>query len=99
MNRGFEEVKPQRVRAHSLSIDNRERMTLTGVNDVESFNELEILLATDAGILTITGEGLHISKLNLDDGQLMLEGLISGVEYSDHDAQHAKTGFFSRMFR
>ena len=85
------------TRAHSLIIDNREKMSITGVSDVQSFNETEVILETDAGGITVFGQGLHISKLNLDEGQLVIDGFIEGVEYVD--AQLNKGGFFSRLFR
>lgn len=98
MNRGYDEI-PSPRRAHNLTLSNREKMTISGVSDVESFNELEVLLLTDVGSLSITGEGLHISKLNLDDGQLVLEGMINSVDYADAESMQPKTGIFSRLFR
>ncbi len=91
------EPKPARMRAHSIQIDNRERVSITGVNDVESFNEQEVILSTEQGDLVVTGEGLHISRLNLDEGQLVVGGLVSGIEYEMQ--QSSKGGLFSRVFR
>lgn len=95
--RDTEERRTPRTR-HTLSLDNRERVSLSGVNDVASFHEQEVLLSTDIGDLAISGEGLHISKLNLEDGQLVLEGLIHAMEYLPDEAQ-SKGGFFAKMFR
>ena len=96
MNRELE-TKPARMRAHSIQIDNRERVSITGVSDVESFNEQEVILSTEQGDLIITGEGLHISRLNLDEGQLVVGGLVSGVEYEMQPS--GRGGLFSRVFR
>jgi sporulation protein YabP len=92
----FDGIKP-RSRMHSVHIDNRARMSVTGVNDVESFHECEIILETEAGVLRIEGEGLHLTKLNLDDGQVMVEGEVTALEYED--TQPEKTGLFSRVFK
>ncbi len=86
-----------RARAHSVHIDNRSRTNITGVSDVESFNEQEIILQTEAGGLRIEGEGLHLSKLNLDDGQVAIEGEVYAMEYEPTVPEHR--GLFSRMFR
>ena len=82
---------PLRLRSHSIHIENRELMSITGVKDVMSFNENEIVLMSDGGGLTIDGNDLHITKLNLDDGQVV------AVEYDDMPAQRGS--LFSRMFR
>lgn len=86
-----------RPRAHSVHIDNRCRVNITGVADIESFNEQEVLLATEAGGLRIEGENLHLSKLNLEDGQIILEGEIIALDYESGTPE--KNGLFSRMFR
>ena len=91
-----ERVRP-RTR-HTLTMDNRERVLITGVSDVGSFNEQEVILTTDSGDLAVSGEELHISKLNLDDGQLVVEGQIFALEYLDLQPQKGK-GFFSKVFR
>ena len=87
-----------RTRTHNVHIDNRNRTNITGVSDVESFNEQEIILETEAGGLRIEGEGLHLSMLNLDDGQVVFEGEVLSLEY-EPAAQERRPGLFSRMFR
>jgi len=83
---------------HNISIENREKATLSGVLDVESFNDGEIVVRSEAGMLTLFGQGLHISKLDLDTGHLWVDGFIGGVEYHEEPAQ--KTGgMFSRIFK
>ena len=86
-----------RIRSHSVHIEGRELMSVSGVKDVDCFNEAEIELLTDAGQLRIEGSGLHITKLSLDEGQVIVEGEILALEYSE-DAQQ-RGSLFSRMFR
>ena len=72
-------VMPQE--AHRLELVGRERLTVSGVEDVERFDETGIVMSTSAGTLVITGEELHIGKLSLDGGELHVEGRIDSVAY------------------
>ena len=94
----LEDKKTLRQYSHSITIDNREHATVTGVEDVESFNETEVVLATSSGMMTIVGQGLHISKLNLEEGQLVVEGFVLAMEYAEV-AEARKGGLFGRFFR
>ena len=85
-------------RAHSVTVDNRSAVKLTGVTDVASFNEQEIVMTSDAGEIALLGEGLHISQLNLEEGTGTVEGHVAALESGD--APSAKRGgLLSRMFR
>lgn len=86
-----------RLRTHTMLLENRQKVTITGVDDVDNFNESEVNLMTEAGYITLRGSDLHINKLSLDEGQLVVEGQIMGVEYSEHEAQSG--GFFGRLFK
>ena len=86
-----------RGRLHTVQLDNRAKAVLTGVDDVDSFNEAEVNLITEAGYVTITGKDLHISHLSLEEGQLVVEGEIAGIAYTDSIVQEG--GLFSRLFR
>lgn len=94
-----EEIKRIADRPHRVVIDQREKLNVTGVKDVDSFNENEIIFVTSCGAITITGEDLHISRLNLEDGQLIVEGRIQSLDYSDHEEQRQSGGFFKKMFK
>lgn len=97
MERRLPESATLRMRSHSIHMDDRRLMSVTGVKHVDSFNEFEITLITDAGELRIEGQELHISKLNLDEGQVVLEGEIIALEYSDE--AEPRGSIFSRMFK
>lgn len=83
--------------AHSVVVQGRERITVAGVLDVDSFNETEIQLVTDLGLVTIVGEQMHISRLNLEDGQMIVEGHFIALEYSEEDTRR-RGSLFSRLF-
>ena len=81
---------------HRLTLTGRETLTVSGVEDVERFDETGIVMATSAGILTVTGEGLHIGQLSLEGGELHVDGRIDGVNYEEE--QPSRGGLFSRLF-
>ena len=81
---------------HRLTMDGREKLTVSGVEDVERFDETCIVMSTCAGTLIVTGEALHIGKLSLDGGELHVDGHIDGINYEEEQPQ--RTGLFSRLF-
>lgn len=66
---------------HSLQLEQRRHALITGVTDVCSFHETEIVLKIESGVMILNGENLHIGKLLLDDGKLDVEGQIDSVLY------------------
>lgn len=82
---------------HTLGLTGRERAIITGVSDVDCFNEQLVVLLTDAGQMTVTGAGLHVEELDLKNGQLVVEGEISAIEYSGKARREG--GVLSRLFR
>ena len=93
-----DKTRALRGRVHAVELCNRETAAFTGVADVESFNEEEIVLLTDLGTIVLAWEGLHIVKLNLDDGVLEAEGRILALEYAD-EPKMGKKGFLSGLFK
>ena len=87
-----------RLRSHCIHMDNRELLSITGVKDVGSFNEREVTVFTEGGGMTVEGTGLHITKLDLDAGQVNVEGEICAIEYDDASPQE-RGSFLSRVFR
>lgn len=82
---------------HSIIIEDRRNVSISGVTDVESFDEETVILMTDLGELVIKGFGLHISRIDVVSGDLALEGEIYSIAYSDNQAVGG--GFLSRLFR
>ena len=93
---GVTEEKSKIKIPHSVILEERAKMTLTGVSDVDSFDEQTIIVRTALGELTVRGEGLHISRLNTESGELNITGSICAMAYTD---DRSKSGFLSRMFR
>lgn len=80
-------------KAHTLHLDNRRQAALTGVSEVISFDEEQVALATDQGDVMLTGEGLHVTRLMLEEGQLTVEGRIDAIFYAQ---RKRRRGLFRR---
>lgn len=91
------ENKDRIIMPHSVLLKDRQELHLSGVTDVDSFDETGITAYTDMGELVISGENLHITKLSLESGELLVEGKIAALNYRD-DAPKA-TSFFGKVFR
>jgi len=83
---------------HRLELDGRERLLVSGVEEVERFDEEEIVMNTTAGTLVVGGAGLHIGKLNLDGGELHVDGAIHTLLYEDQTPKGGRDGLFRRFF-
>ena len=83
------------ARPHSLQMENREKLRLTGVSDVSGFDENLIVLSTDMGELSIRGEALHSDKIDLDAGLLELRGRICELCYEE---TAAASSLWKRLF-
>ena len=68
-------------KAYGLTLDRREKAVLTGVTEVERFDESEVVLHTHGGRLILTGTGLHVASLQLEEGRLLVDGAIDGLIY------------------
>ena len=85
---------------HKMELFAREELRLSGVNDVHSFNDEGILLETTLGILTVGGEDLRITKLNLEEGEVHLRGNINMLLYNDDTLRKEKNeSLFSKLFK
>lgn len=92
---GYDERQKLPAKTHTLTMEDRARLAVSGVEDVESFDENTIIMSTVQGDLTIRGEGLHIDRISLDTGELTVQGSISELCYE----QSAPGGsFWSRLF-
>lgn len=91
------EEKDLRGGSHRILLDSRQKLTVSGVEEVERFDEASIIMATTEGTLVITGSGLHIEKLSLDGGDLMVEGQVDGLSYEESESREGS--LWGRLFR
>ncbi|WP_295305420.1 sporulation protein YabP [Blautia sp.] len=85
--------------SHKLTLDNRKEALLTGVKDVVSFDEKEILLQTSEGRLQIRGSQLHVKGLDLEKGEAVLAGHVDSLIYLSKDSPKKEEPLFTRLFR
>jgi sporulation protein YabP len=84
---------------HRLDIDQRRECKISGVAEVRSFDENVILLETVDGMLTIKGNGMHVSRLNLERGEADVEGRVDSFAYSEKNPLAKKgEGLIARLF-
>ena len=85
------------IMPHTVTIKSRTSLVLTGITDIDSFNEEQVSVFTAEGELVIMGQGLHIGKIDVDKGELTLDGQIDSLEYTDNPAPGAK--IWEKLFR
>jgi len=83
----------------SLVLENKEILNITGVEGVDNFNDEIVVLITTKGRLTIKGENLAISKLNVDEGKLMVKGNINSLIFSEYEGQREKVSLVKKLFK
>ena len=94
----YEEKKLRAETApHHVILEGRESLSVSGVEEVESFDENTIIMTSVKGTLVVRGEDLHIEKLSLDGGDLRVEGVVDSLSYEDDSRERG--GFFARLLR
>jgi sporulation protein YabP len=79
-------------------LEDRKLLTVSGVSDVDSFDEHTVTVFTDLGELVVRGSNLHINRLSVEVGELLLEGNVVSLTYQDEGPKNGG-GFFSKVFR
>lgn len=83
---------------HNAILENRKSLLLTGVTDVDSFDERTITLFTQLGELTVQGRSLHINRMSVETGEMSIDGDIWALIYGEKDKQ-GPLSFFGKLFR
>ena len=84
--------------SHNIIMENRAKVMITGVRDVDSFDEQTVVLVTDSGKLTIRGASLHISRFNVETGEIAIDGEIIALVYTNDKSQSGGS-MFGRLFK
>lgn len=85
---------------HRLVIENRDHTEVTGVVHVDSFDDEEVVMETESGLLAVRGENLHIKHLNLEQGEISIEGYVLELAYAEEKSSrtHGKN-LLERIFK
>lgn len=85
---------------HNIVLENKQKMSVTGVEDVDTFDEGKIVLYIKDDTLIIEGDDLHIQKLDVTSGELVIEGEIYGITYTGSDkSSRGSKGFFKKLMK
>ena len=83
----------------NIILENREKLNISGVLDVLSFDDQIVILETELGLLTVKGENLRINKLSLDTSEVVVDGEIYNLGYSEKENSQKSESFFGKIFR
>ena len=95
----MEEFKKNATTYQNIILENREKLNITGIQDVFSFDDQIIIVQTELGLLTIKGENLKINKLSLDTSDFVVDGYISSLTYTNSDNIKKSQGLLSKIFK
>lgn len=84
---------------NNIILENRKKLSITGVNEVISFNDEIIILTTSLGTLTLKGKDLKMNKLDVQNGDVMITGKINSFVYSEKENFKNKDSILNRLFR
>ena len=88
------------TRPHRLMMVNRSALSVSGIRDVVSFDENQVVLDTDMGLLTMKGKDLHVSRLTLEKGEVDVDGTVDSLVYSSMESYRKSVeSLFNRLFR
>lgn len=83
----------------NLVLENRKKLSISGVNDVLSFDDQVVMVDTELGLLTVKGENIRINKLSLDTAEVIVEGEISSLSYSQNKQEKSSGTLLSKIFK
>lgn len=90
---------PEKQEKNDIALRSRQHIDITGVREVQSFDENSVVMTTCCGDMSVDGEGLKIGTLDTDRGIVSVDGKISAIVYYDDCGEDKKKGFFGRMFK
>lgn len=83
----------------NIILENRKKLSISGVNDVLSFDDQVVIVDTELGLLTVKGENIKITKLSLDTAEVIIEGEISNLSYSQNNPEKNSGTILSKIFK
>lgn len=97
MNKNLGSTAPK---THHMLIRDRKSMEISGIKKLESLNSEEFVLETSLGYMTISGQDLEMTNLNIDRGEIAISGYVTKIEYFDHQEEKTtQKGFLNKLFK
>lgn len=85
---------------HDLKLENRNKLSISGISKIDSLNSEEFLIQTSYGLLLVKGENLVMQQLDIDKGNIWIEGNVTGLEYiTETKEKKQKSGFVGKLFK
>ena len=95
----IEERKLSTNIVQNVILENRNKLSISGVLDVLSFDDQIVILETELGLLTVKGENIKINKLSIDTSEVIVEGEISSISYSEKNVNDKDSSFIRKIFK
>ena len=92
-------IAPTNGVIQNIILENRNKLSVSGVKDVLSFDDLVVIMETELGLLTVKGESLKINKLSIDTSEVIVEGEINSLSYSEQNKMKQEGSLFSKIFK
>ena len=83
----------------NLVLENRSKLSISGVLDVLSFDDQVVIVETELGLLNVKGEDLRINKLSIDTSEVVVEGNITHLGYSERDMNKGGSSILGKIFK
>lgn len=99
INEDYNKTAQKKDVVQNIILENRNKLSISGVNDVLSFDDQVVMVETELGLLTVKGENIRINKLSIDTSEVIIEGDISYLAYSDKELEKTKGSLISKIFK
>lgn len=87
----------QSTTPQNIILEGRRKLSVSGVEDIDSFDENSAVIFTSMGLVEVKGSDIHMNKLNLESGEIVLEGEFDSVIYPDENGGKQKKKFFAKL--
>ena len=100
INEDYNKTAQKKDVVQNIILENRNKLSISGVNDVLSFDDQVVMIDTELGLLTVKGENIRINKLSLDTSEVIVDGEISSLTYSQKaQEKNGGTSLLSKIFK
>ncbi len=88
----------EKIKHHNVIMENRSTLSISGVTDVDNFDDKNILIYTQMGEMVVNGKNLHVNSMSVETGDMTIDGDIYSIVYGDKDRKNP-ISFLGKLFR